>query len=44
VFLGAPVVAEIMAMAVAEAVGLLEVKLKTRSGSLSPSWTAWLRT
>ena len=30
--------------AVVEAEGLLAVKLKTRSGSLSPSWAAWLRT
>jgi hypothetical protein len=33
------VVAE--AVAVIEAAGLLEVKLKTRSGSPSPSWAAW---
>ena len=40
--LGAVVVAE--AVAVVEAAGLVEVKLKTRSGSPSPSWAAWLRT
>ena len=32
------------AVMVVEAAGLVEVKLKTRSGSLSPSWAAWLRT
>ncbi len=40
--LGAVVVAE--AVAVVEAAGLVEVKLKTRSGSPSPSWAVWLRT
>lgn len=28
----------------AVAMGLMEVKLKTKSGSWSPSWAAWLRT
>jgi hypothetical protein len=32
------------AAAVVVAAGLAEVKLKTRSGSPSPSWAAWLRT
>lgn len=39
--LGAAVVAE--AVAVVEAAGLAEVKLKTRSGSLSPSWATWFK-
>jgi hypothetical protein len=40
--LGAVVVVKVVA--VVEAAGLVEVKLKTRSRSLSPSWAAWLRT
>jgi hypothetical protein len=38
--LGATVVVEAVAMV--EAAGLVEVKLKIRSGSPSPSWAAWL--
>ena len=40
--LGAEVMVE--AMAVVEATGLMGVKLKTRSGFLSPNRAAWLKT